>query len=113
MSESWFIYCALKKKSGTKEASEREPSFLHPHTLQLPLLIFYLSAIWWHDGPTDQEGGMDGVSGSLLRTRRDVEEIFIFALMSASFFRRGKEDNAQLEIFLVLFFRNLFFRSRT
>lgn len=73
--------CWREKKSGTKEASEREPSarlgsFLHPPRLQLPMLIFYLSAIWWHVRPTDRPGGMhawmDAVESFFGRTG-DVE----------------------------------------
>lgn len=60
-----FIMCWRgEKKSGTKEASEREPgarlgSFLHPSRLQLPISSFICpQSGGTSDRPTDREGCM-------------------------------------------------------
>lgn len=93
-------------------------SFLHPSRLQLPLLIFYLSAIWWHDRPTDRPGGRHGWVGgwmewSLFRTHRRCGGD-VFALKSASFFKGKKKEDAHLDIFLVLaFIKTLIFFLQT
>lgn len=86
------------------------------------MLIFYLSAIWWHVRPTDRPGGMhawmDGwvdAVGSFFRTHRGCGGD-VFALRSASFFKGGKktDEDAHLEIFLVLSFIKtlIFFKKR-
>lgn len=84
-------------------------SFLHPSRLQLPLLIFYLSAIWWHDRPTDRPGGRHGWVGGWMdgvESFSDASEMWRRCLCAevCVFLQGKKKEDAPLDIFLVLSF---------